>query len=98
MATPRPTRPRPRVLSAGSIVVVMGAIRNAVRSMHPGQLAQSTTEVTLMRIRSFALRRSDVRRASVEASSTGSRRTRPGRDGPTSHPVVGSWCVRTGPA
>lgn len=42
------------VLSAGSIVVVMGAIRNAVRSMQPGQLARAITEVTLMRIRSFA--------------------------------------------
>lgn len=44
------------VLSAGSIVVVMGAIRNAVRSMHPGQLARSITDVTLLRIRSFAPR------------------------------------------
>ncbi len=42
------------LLSAGSIVVVMGAIRNAVRSMHPGQLARSITDVTLLRIRSFA--------------------------------------------
>lgn len=44
------------VLAAGSIVVVMGAIRNAVRSMYPGQLARSITDVTLARIRSFAPR------------------------------------------
>lgn len=48
------------IASAGSIVVVMGAIRNAVRSMHPGQLAQSITEVTLTRIRSFAPRQRRV--------------------------------------
>nr|WP_274388286.1 DUF2254 family protein [Salsipaludibacter albus] len=44
------------VLAAGSIVVVMGAIRNAVRSMYPGQLARSITDVTLARIRTFSRR------------------------------------------
>ncbi len=58
------------VLAAGSIVVVMGAIRNAVRSMHPGQLAQSITDVTLLRIRSFAPRQPGVSDSAAEAHET----------------------------
>lgn len=46
------------VLAGGSIVMVMGAIRNAVRLMQPGHLAREITDATRERIRTFERRTS----------------------------------------
>lgn len=73
------------VLAAGSIVMVMGAIRNAVLLLQPGHLARRITDATNARIRTFGRRRrtrvAAATREHPEVPATGGQPIRARRSG-----------------